>query len=575
MVNFKLSRGPNSLMGVASAPKEEEGSYVSTRVLGSRHHKSAEAHPLRVHCSEKLARDTGASLPRGVAWLHPDHPLVSNKGHAQITLEGGADCVLRASVSPAVPSTDAIALADEDRYNCHVAEDQTANFVRFVPPADERHDLVDVEIEVRVMRVVDVAETRASSSDEDEEDEEGGKVSSPSEGGRSPERISAEVDGASLLPALRKRLENRWVYVGEVVTLSYPRDGDDLEFLSGTSLRLRVARCDTIDATDAAVALGYHCYRGCVVNDTRVLLHAVDDVGCDEGGTCVTVGGGLRLMNSTVRGGEAAAKKAAARELVSVHTSDGETFPVHRRLLRPCIALTRAIREAGADGPAVSSGKRREWEASAGIEDSGSDRIKEDRRQAECDVDVDCATFDRVLVWLEAEALGRVPPEHDIRIVEELAEAADALGLTTLTDYCSERLGEHESRRRVRSWREVFEHNERGGCWIVIDGMVLDVKRWLPEHPGGDRIIPAQSMNVECARHFELYHSSRESFLYLKHFYVGEVRAEDRSSVPTLPGPPASDDFLQQLREFTDDFRVSNEVAPEDETHVHVHLGAR
>ena len=54
-----------------------------------------------------------------------------------------------------------------------------------------------------------------------------------------------------------------------------------------------------------------------------------------------------------------------------------------------------------------------------------------------------------------------------------------------------------------------MEHNERGGCWIVIDGMVLDVKRWLPEHPGGDRIIPAQSMNVECARHFELYHSSR------------------------------------------------------------------
>ena len=65
MVNFKMSRGPNSLMGVAAAPEEKEGSYVSTRVLGSRHHKSAEAHPLRVHCSEELARDTGASLPRG------------------------------------------------------------------------------------------------------------------------------------------------------------------------------------------------------------------------------------------------------------------------------------------------------------------------------------------------------------------------------------------------------------------------------------------------------------------------------------------------------------------------------
>lgn len=43
----------------------------------------------------------------------------------------------------------------------------------------------------------------------------------------------------------------------------------------------------------------------------------------------------------------------------------------------------------------------------------------------------------------------------------------------------------------------------------MVDGMVLDVKRWLPEHPGGDRIIPAQSLNVEAARHFELYHSSK------------------------------------------------------------------
>lgn len=47
------------------------------------------------------------------------------------------------------------------------------------------------------------------------------------------------------------------------------------------------------------------------------------------------------------------------------------------------------------------------------------------------------------------------------------------------------------------------------GVWIVVDGMVLDVKRWLPEHPGGDRIIPAQSLNAEAARHFELYHSSK------------------------------------------------------------------
>ena len=45
--------------------------------------------------------------------------------------------------------------------------------------------------------------------------------------------------------------------------------------------------------------------------------------------------------------------------------------------------------------------------------------------------------------------------------------------------------------------------------------MILDVTRWLPEHPGGDTIIPAQALNLDCSRFFEVYHASRESFVYL------------------------------------------------------------
>ena len=258
-----------------------------------------------------------------------------------------------ASVSAAVPSTDAIALADEDRYNCHVAEDQTANFVRFAPPADEMHDLVDVEIEARVMRPADIAERdiATSSSDEDEDGDEDGRAP-----GQIPRRLTARCSSRRFVRGSRTGGSAS----ARCVTLSYPRDGDDLAFLGATSLRMRVARCDTIDADRRRSSRwGTTATGGCVVTDTRVYVHAVDDPGDDDGGVCVTVGGGLRLVNSNARGGSAAAA-AAARELVSVNTSDGETFPVHRRLLRPCIALTRAIREAGADGPAVSSGKRRE-----------------------------------------------------------------------------------------------------------------------------------------------------------------------------------------------------------------------
>eukprot|EP00955_Chlamydomonas_euryale_P039538 351451-Chlamydomonas_euryale.AAC.5 len=33
---------------------------------------------------------------------------------------------------------------------------------------------------------------------------------------------------------------------------------------------------------------------------------------------------------------------------------------------------------------------------------------------------------------------------------------------------------------------------------------VLDIKSWLPEHPGGSSIIPRQSLNCDCARFFEV-----------------------------------------------------------------------
>ena len=95
MVNFKMSRGPNSLIaGVAAAPEEKEGSAVSTRcrVEAPQERGGSPA-------AGPLLREAGAGhrrlAPRGVAWLHPTHPLVSNKGYAHITLEGGADCVLR------------------------------------------------------------------------------------------------------------------------------------------------------------------------------------------------------------------------------------------------------------------------------------------------------------------------------------------------------------------------------------------------------------------------------------------------------------------------------------------------
>lgn len=89
---------------------------------------------------------------------------------------------------------------------------------------------------------------------------------------------------------------------------------------------------------------------------------------------------------------------------------------------------------------------------------------------------------------------------------------------------------------------------------VYPPGMVLDITRWLEEHPGGSSIIPDQALDVDCTVFFEIYHASRQSFLYLKEFYIGELAVEDRplvrypSSSSSSSRPHESSSSPSQLR---------------------------
>jgi len=174
-------------------------------------------------------------------------------------------------------------------------------------------------------------------------------------------------------------------------------------------------------------------------------------------------------------------------------------------------------------------------------------------------VDVDTATFDRVLIYLENEALGHAPPSFGIHLVPGLLEAAQRLGLSSLCVYCGQRLGDSEARRRLHYFDDIQRRNAAGERLLVMEGMVFDVTRWLPEHPGGDTIIPAQALDLDCSRMFEMYHASRESFLYLREFYVGEIVSADLATVPR-PDEEPSNDFLRQLRDYMAGFRLEEKM---------------
>ena len=70
-----------------------------------------------------------------------------------------------------------------------------------------------------------------------------------------------------------------------------------------------------------------------------------------------------------------------------------------------------------------------------------------------------------------------------------LLSASLSLGLRGLEGACLSQLGSFDGRVRREGirWEEVPRRNEAGEVILLVDGMVFDVTRWLPSHPGATR----------------------------------------------------------------------------------------
>ena len=64
------------------------------------------------------------------------------------------------------------------------------------------------------------------------------------------------------------------------------------------------------------------------------------------------------------------------------------------------------------------------------------------------------------------------------------------------------------------SVEEVAKHNKKDDCWVIIDGKVLDVTGFLPDHPGGEKAILLYA-GRDATEEFNMLHDAkvRSSFL--------------------------------------------------------------
>merc|ERR1719375_2283872 len=69
---------------------------------------------------------------------------------------------------------------------------------------------------------------------------------------------------------------------------------------------------------------------------------------------------------------------------------------------------------------------------------------------------------------------------------------------------------------------EVAKHNTKESCWVVLDGKVLDVTKFLSEHPGGELAILTFA-GKDATEEFNMIHPPDVVGKYAPDAVIGEI----------------------------------------------------
>ncbi|PPQ96817.1 hypothetical protein CVT26_006218 [Gymnopilus dilepis] len=71
---------------------------------------------------------------------------------------------------------------------------------------------------------------------------------------------------------------------------------------------------------------------------------------------------------------------------------------------------------------------------------------------------------------------------------------------------------------------DVAKHNQKDDIWVIIDGQVLDVTKFLPDHPGGEKAILLYA-GRDATEEFNMLHDPKVIPRYAPDAVIGKVKA--------------------------------------------------
>ena len=69
---------------------------------------------------------------------------------------------------------------------------------------------------------------------------------------------------------------------------------------------------------------------------------------------------------------------------------------------------------------------------------------------------------------------------------------------------------------------DVAKHNKEDDCWVIIGKQVLDVTKFLPDHPGGKRAITLYA-GKDATEEFDMLHKREVIGKYAPECIIGEL----------------------------------------------------
>nr|ACG49215.1 cytochrome b5 [Zea mays] len=86
---------------------------------------------------------------------------------------------------------------------------------------------------------------------------------------------------------------------------------------------------------------------------------------------------------------------------------------------------------------------------------------------------------------------------------------------------------------KLYSMEEAALHNTPDDCWVVVDGKIYDVTKYLEDHPGGADVL-LEATGKDATEEFDDAGHSKSAKELMQDYFIGELDSDPTPEIPEM-----------------------------------------